>query len=191
MNAPTDEFLIGQIVQSLDQAHGAFGQLYAAHAVRLLPFIQTRVGADAADDVHQDVWLRVWDALPRQYHGGNFRAWLFEIARNLCCDWGRRQPANEQAFEDSQPLPSEWQRPAPGQTPPEQSWQEQTARALRACLQRLERDNPEAAALVHAITGGRPYVDVCQELNLKTERAHRLYHDARKQLRHCVEKAQP
>lgn len=199
MKAPTDDILIGQILQFLDQAqaaHGqaraAFGQLYLAHADRLLRFIQNRVSKpEAAEELHQDVWLRVWDALPRQFHGDNFRAWLYQIARNICIDHARRRQTANVPYLDGQTLPDEWSRPAPGQVPAEQFWQEQRVRVLRACLQELERDDPLAAGVVRGITGGRLYVDLCQELHLELEQARRMFHDACKRLRKCAEKAQP
>ena len=32
------------------------------------------------EDLHQKVWVRVWGHLPDGFRGGNFRAWLFQVA---------------------------------------------------------------------------------------------------------------
>lgn len=40
----------------------------------------------AAEDVTQEVFLKVWNGLPRFQDGSNFRAWLFCIARRALID---------------------------------------------------------------------------------------------------------
>ncbi len=57
----------------------------------LLAFMSSRVHASDRDDLHQDIWQRVWASLPVQFQGGNFRAWLHQIARNAIIDLGRKK----------------------------------------------------------------------------------------------------
>src|SRR5262245_20124763 len=66
----------------------AFRALYDRHAGSLVAFLRARV-PDEADDIHQDVWLRIMDALER-FDGENFRAWAFRIARNILVDRWRK-----------------------------------------------------------------------------------------------------
>ena len=44
------------------------------------------VGRDAADDVTQDVFIRVWRALPAYRGDSSGRTWLLSIARRACAD---------------------------------------------------------------------------------------------------------
>src|SRR5262245_24161416 len=100
----TDEQLTGLIVcrDSSDEtwqvARNACEELYVRHARRLLAFLSARVHGSDLEDIHQGIWERVWERLPDGFHGGNFRAWLFQIARNYLIDHSRKrrpQPLDE------------------------------------------------------------------------------------------------
>lgn len=49
--------------------------------------------ADAADDVVQDIWMRVLRGLPRLKEPARLRAWIFGIARRALMDRFRQQYA--------------------------------------------------------------------------------------------------
>src|SRR5689334_15169119 len=49
------------------------------------------VGQDEADDVTQDVYVRMWSALPRFRADASARTWLLVIARRACVDALRRR----------------------------------------------------------------------------------------------------
>ena len=51
-----------------------------------------RVGSDA-EDIYQEVWIRVSRSLNQYDEQGSFKAWLFQIARRLVIDHHRRQGA--------------------------------------------------------------------------------------------------
>src|SRR3954466_4180261 len=72
-------------------ARAAFEQLYGRHARLLSAFLAARVRRGEVDDLHQEVWHRVWLRLPGQFRGGNFRAWLHQIARHALIDRGRKK----------------------------------------------------------------------------------------------------
>src|SRR5688500_8652046 len=74
-----------------ERAEAAFRVLYDRHAKRLLAFLGGRVSMGALDDVSQDVWAKVWQALPTGFRGGNFRAWAHRIARNAVIDQRRKR----------------------------------------------------------------------------------------------------
>jgi RNA polymerase sigma factor (sigma-70 family) len=192
MNASTDEQLAVTFQNSLRQADGAFWELHERHAPRLLAFLRNRStsGGDS-EDVHQEVWLRVWRHLPGRFRGDNFRAWLYEVARNCRIDWERKQHKARQAtsFDDGQPLPADWNRPAPGQISKEQELAEQRKNAVGRCLRELENQDPNMAIIVRGRMRGRTYEEICQELHLRTEQAHKLFHQAKQHLRACAERA--
>src|SRR5271156_3362515 len=77
----------------LRAAHDAFEQLYRRHAPLLLAFIAARVGSADREDLHQEVWRKAWHHLPEQFHGGNFSAWLHQIARHAVIDHGKKKKA--------------------------------------------------------------------------------------------------
>jgi RNA polymerase sigma-70 factor (ECF subfamily) len=59
------------------------------HAVRgyLLAMVRR---PEVADDLTQEVFFRAWQARERYREDGTARAYLFRIADNLACDWGRK-----------------------------------------------------------------------------------------------------
>src|SRR4051794_32734263 len=95
---PSDDELAARIArrgdsdEALRVARAAFEQLYQRHARLLSAFLTTRVRRSELDDLHQEVWQRVWLRLPAHYQQrGQFRAWLHQIARNALIDHGRKR----------------------------------------------------------------------------------------------------
>ncbi len=69
----------------------AFERLFARHAGRLLTHLVHLVGDRArAEDVFQEVFLRVIRKRAEYESRGSFRAWLFTIAHNAAADERRR-----------------------------------------------------------------------------------------------------
>ena len=70
----------------------ALETLYDRHKNKLLGYLHKMLGnRQAAEDVFQDVWIKVMQALPnyRPTHG-SFRPWLFRVASNAAVDRVRR-----------------------------------------------------------------------------------------------------
>jgi RNA polymerase sigma factor (sigma-70 family) len=81
----------GESLKAMESAHAALELLYCRYAPRIFRYLVARVSDRTdAEDVHQEVWKKVWDKLPDFYHGGNFRAWIFAIARNTARDQNPR-----------------------------------------------------------------------------------------------------
>lgn len=160
-------------------AHDAYRALYQRHARLLLAFLAARVHPNDVEDVHQAVWERVWQHLPDSFRGGNFKAWLYRIARNYLLDQGRRRPSETVA--DVEFLADERQG-----SPVDRLLDQERTRALERCLEKLE---DELAALVRARLDGQGYDEICARLGLPLHRAHRLFHSAKEQLQKCVEQA--
>jgi RNA polymerase sigma-70 factor (ECF subfamily) len=82
--AATDETLMGAY-QAGDLA--AFQQLLARHERPLWTFLRRFVGdAATAEDLLQEVFLRVVRAAGEWKGEAKFSTWLYTIARNLCTD---------------------------------------------------------------------------------------------------------
>lgn len=65
----------------------AFDTLYARHRVGLYRFVRRQVGNDGpADEIFQDVWMRVIDARERYEPKAKFITWLYTIAHNRITD---------------------------------------------------------------------------------------------------------
>jgi RNA polymerase sigma factor (sigma-70 family) len=182
--ASTDEQLADLVVHQQDSdqarqaAREAFEQLYLRHAGRLLAFLAARLKRSDLDEVHQEVWLRVWERLPRNFHGGDFSAWLYQITRHYLIDRSRKKtplPLGKDAdFADDQASPDEV------------LVEQERQAALAHCLGQLEH---RAAELVRRRLAGESYEEICPRLGLKPQQAHKLFHQAKALLKACLERA--
>ncbi len=68
----------------------ALHELMTRHRGCLMGFLERRVGDDA-EELHQELWLKVARNLERYREDGKFRAFLFAAARRLTIDHHRRR----------------------------------------------------------------------------------------------------
>jgi RNA polymerase sigma-70 factor (ECF subfamily) len=71
----------------------AFGELVECHQQRVVGTVARMLGGDAADaeDIGQQVFLRVWKSAPRYEPTAKFTTWLYTITRNLVFNEMRRR----------------------------------------------------------------------------------------------------
>ncbi|MFO0825074.1 MAG: sigma-70 family RNA polymerase sigma factor [Gemmataceae bacterium] len=183
----TDEALAGQIAardstpSSATAARDACRVLYDRHARKLLAFLAGRVKPGAVEDIAQDVWHKVWQSLPTAFHGGNFRAWLYTIARNNVTDHLRRKKA--EALPEEGALADHRLGAAH-----EELAEAELRDALARCLQKLEKLDSQLADLVRSRVSGESYDDFCARTGLPADKAYRAFHHAKAQLQACVDK---
>ena len=70
----------------------AFGELYARFGRYVYAILLTRVSADAAADLAQDVFLQAWTMIRTLRDAAAFPGWIGAIARRQATDALRRQP---------------------------------------------------------------------------------------------------
>jgi len=86
---PTDDELMARAGAG-DQR--AFAELYERHRRAAFTFLLHVTGErQGAEDLLQETFLRVWRGRAGYRPSGEFRAWLFTIARRLAVDRFRRQ----------------------------------------------------------------------------------------------------
>lgn len=73
---------------------GAFETLYARHRTRLFRFVLRSIKARAvAEELYQEIWMRVIEARGNYTPKARFTTWLFTIAHNHLVDhWRKRAP---------------------------------------------------------------------------------------------------
>ncbi|MCE9562139.1 MAG: RNA polymerase sigma factor [Planctomycetes bacterium] len=162
------------------QAEAAFRTLYDRHAKRLLAFLSGRVNQAAIDDVHQDVWAKVWQGMPTQFTGGNFRAWVHQIARHVVIDHQRKRKSEPLADEANLIDHRQWDASLGDSDRRE---------ALARCLQKLEQANARVADLVRSRVAGESYEAYCGRTGIPQDKAYRAFHQAKAHLQACVEES--
>jgi len=185
--APRSDAEMARIVASRDsspkamiEAQETLGHLYQRHGSKLLAFLSTRVRRSDLDDIHQEIWSRVWSRLPEGFDGKDFRGWLFKIARNLLVDRSRKKhpaPLEDHVENLVDPL---------GNRPDARLIDEERRAALKRCLEQLDARSRE---LVQRRLGGEDYPAICQRLGLTSAMAHRIFHEAKNRLKNCLERA--
>jgi RNA polymerase sigma-70 factor (ECF subfamily) len=92
-----DDAINSQVERAQRGDRAAFAALYALFAERLYRFTRSRVAnAQDAEDIVQQVFLKMIEALPRyRQRGTPFAAWLFRLARNTVIDHGRTRHPTE------------------------------------------------------------------------------------------------
>jgi RNA polymerase sigma-70 factor (ECF subfamily) len=94
---------------------GAFETLYARHRGRLYRFVLRSVKArGTAEELFQEIWIRVIEARSRYTPQARFTTWLYTIAHNLLTDhWRKKGLVLVELDEDAQaPAPDDPARSA-------------------------------------------------------------------------------
>ena len=152
-----------------------YDELLTCFSRQLLAFLASRVPRSDLDDTSQAVWTRIWER-KGSFVGGNFRSWMFEIARNYMVDVSRKKRAESLAADydyqdERQSLPIDVLLD-----------RERFAR-LDRCLERLDRI---LAELVRGRLRNESYDELAVRLAIEPSQAHRRLHTAKQQLRDCV-----
>ncbi|HUP00447.1 MAG TPA: RNA polymerase sigma factor [Gemmatimonadota bacterium] len=91
----------------------AFERLYLAHAARVHGLARRMVGADEADELTQDVFVRAWEKLGTFRGEAAFGTWLHRLAVNVLLGHRRaRDRRNERFWTDEETVAGAGARPA-------------------------------------------------------------------------------
>lgn len=154
--APSDEILLRRI-RERDAA--AFDLLFARYQPALHRHLARTLRDDgAADDLVQEVFVRVWTRAEQWQEHGSGRSWLFRIATNLALNHlraARRRPqqplggpAGGHGDEDESQLPS-WLVDAASHGPDALVEQAERRALLRQLVAELPEEKREVLRLVH------------------------------------------
>ncbi len=114
----------------------AFERLVREYGDRIFRFVRRLVGDRHAEDVAQDVLIRVHRSVASYEPTGSFDSWLFTIANNLCIDQLRRnRPERREASldtEEGEPAVPDHRETAPMAALEDREIQEALRRAVAA-----------------------------------------------------------
>jgi len=69
----------------------AFAALYRAFNPRTLRYLRGLLDTRSAEDVHQEVWLTVYQKIATLANPRGFRTWLYQVTRHRAIDFLRRE----------------------------------------------------------------------------------------------------
>lgn len=80
----------------------AFERLYRRHVGRIHGLARRMAGADRADDLTQDVFVRAWEKLETFRAESQFGTWLYRLAVNVIVEDRRKKSSQWQQLSDEQ-----------------------------------------------------------------------------------------
>jgi RNA polymerase sigma-70 factor, ECF subfamily len=172
-----------------DQDDGAaFGDLVDHYQHRLVGILHHLVGrADEAEDLAQEVFLRVYRTRKRYHPRAKFSTWLFTIANNLALNALRsrhRKPTVPLPAQDSGPLgprPAEQLVADLGPAPSQQLAHQELAGVIRHALNGL--NERQRLAVVLNKFEDMNYAEIAEIMGLTTKAVKSLLSRARCRLR--------
>ena len=147
-------------------------ELFERYHIAIYRYLLRMTGSrETAEELTQDVFVRVLKGLEQYQERDHERAWLFRIARNLRCDLARRSQRQPSAsLEDVEPI-----------EPQRQELQLSLVRALAA----LAEDDREAFVLGEI--GGFTYVEIAEICEISPAAVRSRIYRARLELRRALE----
>lgn len=179
----------------LDQAKSgdieAFARLFEPLRGNVFAVACRLVGAQDADDVVMDTFLKAWKALPGFRGGSSLKTWLARIARNACLDRMRRaqtERTDSLASGDAAEPPRELADPTVS-TPDETVRSREMAGVLRAALARL--DEAHRTALQLRFVDDLSYAEIAAATGVHIGTVMSRLFNGKRKLRAIVEAMEP
>ena len=181
------------MLQVRDGSAGAFEELVVRYQARLITVLQNLVhNADRADELAQDVFLRVYRARHTYEPSAKFSTWLFTIAQNVARNALRAQSRRHEvnlALEQSGEVankPLDDMAPAPsGLMPTRQLEKAEIREVVRQAIDTL--NERQRMALLLAKFEHMSYTDIAATMGLTVKAVKSLLSRARENLRAILE----
>jgi len=167
-----DEVLVSQAKRDPHR----FAELYDRHMTSVYRYLLTKVGnALDAEDLTSQTFLQALESIS-QYRGtGQFRAWLFRIARNKSVDFYRQRRQHVALDEDEDVV--DQSLPAVDDSAEESVLRDQLLKKLRT----LAADRAEAITL--CFVAGLEIPEIAEAMNRKEPAVRMLIHRGLRDLR--------
>jgi RNA polymerase sigma-70 factor (ECF subfamily) len=162
----------------------AFERLVREYGDRVYRFVKRLAGERPAEDLTQEVFLRVHRSIESYRPEGRFESWLFTIANNLCIDHARRRKP-EASLTDLDADLSPERFAAPSREPLEAIEEEERRKALLKAVERLPFEQRQVFLLREE--GGMSFREIAEltgcPLNTALGRMHYAMEALRKSLK--------
>jgi RNA polymerase sigma-70 factor (ECF subfamily) len=169
----TDEALMTAV---RDGDLAKLGLLFERYHAALFDFLSRMTGdRTAAEDLVQDIFVRILKYRATYRTGGSFETWLFRIARNARADYFRSRQAVE-------PLAGALEQPEPGPGPMRRLEADRERARLKQALMQLPEDKRELIIL--ARYREMKHERIAELLGIETGAVKVRVHRALQELRH-------
>lgn len=134
-----------------------------------------------ADDIAQEVFIKVYRSLGGFRHDAQFTSWLYRIAMNACIDHGRRRsPAFSLSGDEERPFEVAAEDP----DPEARVFAGEVREAVAAAVDRLPPQQRAIFAMRHF--EGMKLIDIADSLGVAEGTVKRQLHSAVHRLRHAL-----
>lgn len=168
---------VAQLVkESLNGDIKSFGELVEKYRQTVHALCYHRIGDfQDAQDLVQEIFLKVYLSLNQLQDPGKFSGWLYKIAINSCNMWLRKRSAKTLLLED----PGKYQQTSSSVY--EGYERKELESKIKEALSRLSENNRLVITLHYL--GGRSYGEIAHFLNLPLTTVKSRVHEGRKQLK--------
>lgn len=169
----------------------AFSELVEIHQHRVVGTVARMLGDDVeAEDVAQQVFVRVWRSAARYEPTAKFTTWLFTILRNLVFNETRRRKRHPVVSLD-QPREADGERPRDtvdvrGKTPDTALLDEEMMGAIQRAIDELPET--QRLAVIMRRYDETPYEEIAEVLELSVPAVKSLLFRARAELREKLQR---
>ncbi len=164
----------------------AFHQLVELHQHAVVGTVAKMLGNGSdAEDISQQVFVRIWKSAPRYEPSAKFTTWMFTITRNLVFNEMRRRQRKPVVSlderEDEHHIPTTIDS---GLQPDESRLQKELEEAVDAAIQQLPEK--QRLAVILRRYEQMPYEDIAEVLDLSLSAVKSLLFRARTQLKELL-----
>ena len=164
IRVPTTDLSLLERSRANDEA--AFREIVSRHKAKVYGYLYRMTGSgEDAEDLTQEVFVRLYTSLGTFRGQSSLSTWLFRIAGNLCVDRFRRSQSRAPAFSLDAPVGGE--DGGPGRDVPDQTWEPhrllenaEMGTQIQAALARLPV-KLRTALVLHDLEG-LPYEEIAQ-----------------------------
>lgn len=152
----------------------AFERLYARHKGGVYRFFLRQCdNHETAEELYQDVWIKLINARKSYKNGAKFTTWLYTIARNHLVDHYRKQAhrnsvSADQDQVDASAAPDNWQ-------PDNEFERKRLGRALKTAVNNLPREQAEVFLMKQESGLSAPEIAKVQGITLEAAKSRYRY----------------
>jgi RNA polymerase sigma-70 factor (ECF subfamily) len=176
-----------------DDDAGAFEELMRRYQERLVTVLEHLIGSrDHAEDLAQDVFLRIYRSRKTYVPGAKFSTWLFTIANNVALNARRRRSRRKEINLDTQPATSsgahsidEMAQAASGLMPARQIDKAEMRQVVRQAISTL--NERQRMAVLLSKFESMSYEDIAASMEMSPQAVKSLLSRARTNLRQVLE----